>query len=424
MDVTPSASRLTNSLRDIGYDFASAVADLVDNSISAGSRQIDIELVYEGESSYILIADDGWGMGDDDLTEALRFGSRRDYLNDELGRYGLGLKTASLSQCRRVTVMSRRTPIQRRISARTLDLDHIMDTDRWELVEVPEDTWAFRALEWLDSSPGTVVCWEKLDRVLPKGRSVGGGRRRIESLSNRLSDHLGMIFHRFLEGSALDCHRLAITVNGQKVRPWNPFAPKEEARIELPRRQFEIVAGDEVGFVSFTPIVLPARNLFSGINEFERMSGPAKWNRQQGIYVYRADRLVQSGGWCGLRAIDEHTKLARAAIDFMPELDELFRINVAKMRVSLPVEVRPLIEPHVTDLCHRAQEMYRRDLREGVNQEPLGTVRDEVTSSIDAQEIGAAILSASLATKTTAQLQSIVDHLRRTNPNVVKRLGW
>ena len=165
-------------------------------------RQVDIELCYEGESSYVLIADDGCGMTDAELTEALRFGSRRDYLQDELGRYGLGLKTASLSQCRRVTVVTRRTPVQRRISARTLDLDHIIESDRWELIEVPNQTSAFRALDWLDSGPGTVVVWEELDRVVPESGPVGGGaKRRLDALSNRLTNHLGMIFHRFIEGA-------------------------------------------------------------------------------------------------------------------------------------------------------------------------------------------------------------------------------
>jgi len=122
-------------------------------------------------------------------------------------------------------------------------------------------------------------------------------------------------------------------------------------------------------------------------------------------------------------AIDEHTKLARAAIDFMPELDELFRINVAKMRVSLPPEIKPLIEPHATDLCHRAQEMYRRDLREGQSAVPSVASRNG-HSSLEAQEIGAAIASAALATKTTVQFRSVVEYLRKQNPSVVKQLGW
>lgn len=421
LDVTPSASRLTNSLRDIGYTFTSAIADLVDNSISAGASRVDIDICFEGENSYVLIADDGSGMTDRDLTEALRFGSRREYAEDELGRYGLGLKTASLSQCKRVTVVTRQAPVRRRISTRTLDLEHIIDTDRWELTEVPDDTKAFRAFEWLDHSPGTVVVWENLDRILPAGRAEGGGaRRRMDSLGTRLGDHLGAVFHRFIEGSAAGGETLAITVNGKKVPAWNPFAPDEEHTRSLTERQFEVWAGDEVGTVAFSPTVLPARSLFSSMGEFERMSGPGKWNRQQGLYIYRADRLIQSGGWCGIRAIDEHTKLARAALDFPPSLDEMFRINVAKMRVALPAEIRPLLEPHVTELCHRAQDMYRRDLREGAS--PPDSDRESI--SRDAAEIGGAILSAALATSTTPALAKIIGHLRDENPGVVESLGW
>ena len=168
--------------------------------------------------------------------------------------------------------------------------------------------------------------------------------------------------------------------------------------------------------VRFSPVVLPARSLFSSPDEFDRLSGPAKWNRQQGLYIYRGDRLIQSGGWCGIRAIDEHTKLARAALDFDPNLDELFRINVAKMRAALPAEIRPLLETHVTELCHRAQEMYRRDLREGAASEPAAPV----SQTANATEIGGAILSASLATGTTEALAKVAAHLSVENPEVLQ----
>src|SRR5439155_719219 len=135
IEVTPSASRLTVSMRDIGYDFTSALADLVDNSISAGAQKVDIDITFEGADSRILIADDGSGMTETELNEALRFGSRRTYSAEDLGRYGLGLKTASISQCRRVTVFTRRAMTYRRVAGRTLDVDRITQTDRWEITE-------------------------------------------------------------------------------------------------------------------------------------------------------------------------------------------------------------------------------------------------------------------------------------------------
>jgi hypothetical protein len=214
-----------------------------------------------------------------------------------------------------------------------------------------------------------------------------------------------------------------ITINGSKVPAWNPFAPDEEHTVTLPNREFEVWAGEALGVVKFSPVVLPARSLFSSQDEFDRLSGPAKWNRQQGLYIYRGDRLIQSGGWCGIRAIDEHTKLARAALDFDPNLDELFRINVAKMRAALPAEIRPLLETHVTELCHRAQEMYRRDLREGTTSEPAALAAP-VIQGANAAQIGGAILSASLATGTTEALAKVAAHLSVENPEVFRSLGW
>lgn len=417
-DITPSASRLTHSLRDIGYDFVAALADLVDNSISAGATKVDVELIFDGPRSYVLIADDGSGMSEGALTEALRFGTRRTYPPGALGRYGLGLKTASFSQCRRLTVVTRRSPIKRRLTSRTLDIDHVGATDRWEIIEPPVDSMYFRSMEWLAAAPGTVVLWENLDRILGSRRSDGGwARRRLDQLASRARDHLGMVFHRFLEGDASAPVPFTITVNGEKVRAWNPFAPDEEHRIELPDHAFEIAVGDVHGWVTLRRHVLPARDRFSSQTEFERMSGPKKWNRQQGLYLYRADRLIQSGGWCGLRAADEHTKLARAALDFPTSLDELFGINVAKMRVTLPQELRPQLDRPITELCHRAEAAYRREATS--RQRP-----DPVAVPADAAAVGANIVAAALDLGEEAALGRIMTRLRELSPQSADALGW
>src|SRR5690606_37482526 len=117
-----------------------------------------------------------------------------------------------------------------------------------------------------------------------------------------------------------------------------------------------------------------SRRRFSSLEAFERASGPRRWNRQQGLYIYRADRLIQSGGWSGLRAADEHTKLARAALEFDTDADEAFRINVAKMRVSLPAELRPVLERPVQELCNRANRAYRVDSDRRPTRRPLDAV--------------------------------------------------
>lgn len=436
LDVTPSASRLTRSLRDIGYDFSSALADIADNSISAGAGRIDIEVVFDGEKSYVLVADDGWGMSSAELTEALRFGTRRDYAEGDLGRYGLGLKTASISQCRQVTVVTRQSRKISRLAARTLNIDWIAATDRWEVTAPPEDSASERASEWLSHSRGTVVVWEGLDRVLPGGRHEGAwARRRLERLAERAAQYLGMVFHRFLEADTPKGPRLTLTMNGEKVRPWNPFAPQEEHTHQLPDQTLEVVIGQMLGLVQLRRYVLPPRDLFSSSDEFERLSGPLKWNRQQGLYIYRADRLIQSGGWCGLRTPDEHTKVARASLDFPTSLDEPFRINVAKMRTSLPSQVRTLLERPLLELCQRAESVYRgeaaRASKESADARLLPLERGPAEEGPQlsllptaAPRLGAAIMSAALDAGEDGALLRIMERLRVVDPEAATALGW
>lgn len=293
-EIAPSAARLTGSLRDIGYDFPTAIADLVDNSVTAGASRINIYTQFEPHASYVLISDDGSGMDDLELIEALRFGSRRTYDQSELGRFGLGLKTGSFSQCRRLTVVTRRTPKRVAIKVRTLDLNRVTRTDRWT-VTADETTPAIeRAKQLLQESPGTVVVWEDLDRVLPERYAESGwGRRRLASLASKTADHLAMVFHRFIEGAVHGRGEVVVAVNGDKLRPWNPFAVGEPERQVLQEEIFEIETPGGSSDVRFQGVVLPSRDRFSSMEEFERLSGPLKWNRQQGLYVYRANRLVQ-----------------------------------------------------------------------------------------------------------------------------------
>ena len=196
----PSAARLTSSLRDIGYDFVSAVADLIDNSISAAATDVSVEIEFAGPDSLVFIADNGRGLTPRGVTEALRFGSRRSYGVGDLGRYGLGLKTASLSQARCVTIVSRPADRKRPLSL-SLDLDLIEEFDDWVLAEYPRDTPSPAARRCSAPGTGTVVMWQNLDRVLPASGAHGGwAKRRFEVLVEKTKRHLAMVFHRFLTG--------------------------------------------------------------------------------------------------------------------------------------------------------------------------------------------------------------------------------
>lgn len=425
--LAPSAARLTESLRDIGYDSPTAIADLVDNSIAAGATEISIDFEFEGLDSAVVVADNGHGMSGYDLNEALRFGSRREYGPNALGRFGLGLKTASLSQCRRLTVLSRKTPpITARVVQRTLDLDRIAEHDEWFIAEEPEDSRVRRLLkhfEGVDSS-GTVVILSKLDRMMnEKTADSGVGRRRLRTVSAKVAEHLAVVFHRYLDGTAQSLaaqgrKAVTITVDGEKLVGWDPFARSNELTQTLPAKSLELTHGGSTYEVGLQRFVLPARNEFRTQEEFDALSGPMKWNRQQGLYFYRADRIVQFGGWSGLRGLDEHMKLARAAIDFPTELDEAFQINVAKMRINLPHQIRTMLEKPVQELCVMASDRYRRA---GSSTRPTGA--SKTSGNADLGDVGAAIRIAALRAGKLEEVEVALDMLKSVDPAVYKALA-
>src|SRR3954451_69891 len=198
--VIPSAARLMTSLRDIGYDAASAVADLVDNSIDADATVVEISVCRKGEHSFISVADNGRGMTERVLDEAMRYGSRRSYDARDLGKFGLGLKTASLSQCRRLTVATR-TTARGRVEVRRWDLDEGARHHTWRLARLTPRECARDLLDPLAGTSGTVVMWERLDRVLGYRRPDGAAARAaLDAAADRIAEHLEMVFHRFLSG--------------------------------------------------------------------------------------------------------------------------------------------------------------------------------------------------------------------------------
>ena len=416
--VAPSAARLTDSLRDVGYDFSSAVADLIDNSISAGAGRVRVHMEFDGENSRVFIADDGTGMGVKGVREALRFGSRREYALGDLGRYGLGLKTASLSQGRSVTVVTRAAGVK--LQMQRLDLDFIAQHDDWVLYVPPAGTAVVRARELLAGDTGTVVVWEKLDRILPAKQATGGwAKRRFDGLREKLKSHLSMVFHRFLAGEG-DIPKLEIWVDDEQLTAWDPFQRQEQETKELGAESFEVMVGDRVGGVYLRRFILPSRNAFSTQEAFDAASGPLKWNRQQGLYIYRANRLVQWGGWAGTRAVDEHTKLARASIDFDTDLDDVFNINVAKMRVALPPQLKQMLSRPVSELCILANNAYRVDAPRRRNNGHAGA-SSEVSNGA---EIGLAIKAALIRTDNFDALNAIAKLLNEESPDLARSLGF
>jgi len=345
----------------MGYDFPAAVADLVDNSIEAGATRVDIDVRGDVDDSWVRISDNGKGMKPADIREALRFGTVRDY--DErkaLGKFGLGLKTASMSQCQHLLVASRANPDQPQISAYAWDLAHVEETDSWEILVVGPTQHAEILREPLLAHTGTVVLWRRLDRMLGFKHPYGGMvKRRLATMCAELEEHLAMVFHRFIAGEA-GVSKLRITVNGKRLHAWDPFARTEIATVRLDPVDIVYDHDGVQGRVKIEPFVLPHQHEFSSASAHAAAAGPERWNRQQGFYIYRADRMVQSGGWSTIRTLDEHIKLARVAVSFDPRLDEAFRVNVAKMRVQLPRLLREQMEQAIAPVLKMAQAAYRR----------------------------------------------------------------
>ena len=346
-------------MRDLGYEFSDAVAEIVDNSIQAGANVIQVNLQFDGYDSYLTVLDNGVGMTPAEIREALRFGSIRDYEQDDLGKFGLGLKTSSLSQCDSLTVSSRNSQKKVQIHSYSWDMDHINKVDQWEILPIETNELLNPVVEHLYSTTGTAVTWERLNRLLNFQDPAGGrAENDFKRLIQELKISLGATFHRYLTGEQRS-KKVMIFVNGDLVESWDPFCRTEKNTVELESFSIPISMDGRKGLVKFRPFVLPAQSQFSSSSAHLRAGGPAKWNKQQGFYIYRSGRLLQSGGWCGLRTSDEHSKLARVLVEIPAGFDDLFKVNISKMKINFPRELREETIHKLAPTLKKANDSYR-----------------------------------------------------------------
>lgn len=327
----PRASSLTESMRDIGYSLETAVADIIDNSIAAGASEVSIRFDFESNNPRLCIIDNGKGMARDELIDAMRHGSKhprtvRDA--DDLGRFGLGLKTASFSQCRRLTVVSSQ---KKKVEAATWDLDSVSDADEWTLgILEPNEITALPYIDELGAT-GTLVLWEKLDRLC--GNTAPSKDMLYEKIE-LVDRHLALVFHRFLAGE-IKGKKLEIKLNGHRIEPFDPFCTTNKATQLLPEEICR-VQGHEV---KIQPYILPHHSKLSP-REHDYYQTRSEFVSNQGVYVYRNNRLMAWGNWFRLVPKGESTKLARVKIDFPNALDELWTIDIKKSRAFPPQQIR------------------------------------------------------------------------------------
>ena len=313
----------------MGYSLRTALADVIDNSITAEARNIRLFADTHHAVPAIGILDDGAGMGEEELFDAMRPGSRspRETRSAaDLGRFGLGLKTASFSQCRRLTVATRRASV---VSCATWDLDTVAERDKW-VVEVPESLDTVRWLEQLQGE-GTLVVWEKLDRLVGSGSQED--RRDLVRQLDEAATHIEFVFHRFLSGR--EGGRLAISMNDRELRPFDPFHSNHSAT----QHHQEEVIRLEGGKIRIWPVTLPHHDKVAA-EEWKRFGGPEGYVSNQGFYLYRNRRLIVHGTWFRLARQLELTKLARVGIDIPNTLDAEWKIDVKKASAQPPAPVR------------------------------------------------------------------------------------
>ncbi|WP_268795562.1 ATP-binding protein [Sphingomonas sp. Leaf22] len=335
----------------MGYSPETALADLIDNSLAAGARKIDIRLDWRDGDPLVEILDDGTGMGLGRLIEAMRFGGEgpdAERGGDDLGRFGLGLKTGSLSQCRELTVASRRDGNVARLA---WDVDRV--GDGW-CADAPDASPAGELAAAFDGGgDGTLISWNRMDRL---GGLWGLDRDAFNDRIAAIRAHLAMTFHRFLSGEA---RRLAITVNGLAVTAWDPFCRRHDATMTLPR---DVIRGPD-GSIAARSYILPHRDRFASERDWEEAGGPGGWVERQGFYVYRGDRLVSPGGWLGLGGSrawtrEESSRLARIALDLPVAMDQAWRIDIRKSLARPPAWARARLAGIGTDARRRAREVF------------------------------------------------------------------
>jgi hypothetical protein len=345
--IAPHPASLIETFRAIGYSLPAAIADIVDNSISAHAKNVWLDFKWKEADSFITIHDDGDGMTREELIEAMRPGTRNPLESrkeEDLGRFGLGLKTASFSQCRILTVISRiKTATETNV--RSWNLDYVEKYNEWQILNYVSDE-QFR--EKLAGQPsGTTVIWEHPDRIIYDQEKNLISESKFYEVVRETEQHLAMVFHRFLETG-----RLKIWLNNQSVSPWDPFLRTEPATQTFPTESF---SDDQI---KITGYVLPHASKIPA-ETWKRAAGINDWNAQQGFYIYRKDRMLVAGDWLQLFRKEDSTRLARIMIDINASLDFSWQLDIRKSRAIPPKMFRDELKRYAAGVRKIAVDVFK-----------------------------------------------------------------
>ena len=384
IEAIPDPGRTMEGLRDTGYSFETAVADLVDNSIAAMASIVDIRIKRDFRGNVRLsLADNGHGMNRKELIEAMTYGSPKRPDPASLGKFGLGLKTASTAFCRRLSVISRRTVEAPTLMA-TWDLDTVVEQKKWLLLmsDEPDEEAREHLNEVSPSGSGTVVLWSKVDRVLGKYRDPAGGPagKALDKRCRQLEEHLAKIYQRFLDQGDKRAGDIKIRLNGQGIGPWDPF---QKQLSELVAE--ETVEVEETGAeFAARAYILPRREEFPN----EELAKAARLSSNlQGIYIYREQRLIHDADWLGMYQKEPHSTLLRVEFSFDHRLDDAFHLDIKKSQIILNNDLwNWLKDQFLTAPRREANRRYRSGQSKDIADRAKGA-HDASNRSIGAKEV-------------------------------------
>ena len=360
----PSPDILMNSLRSIGYSFKTAIADIIDNSISAGARNIWIDFPsYSSDNLYVTIIDDAVGMDDATLFNAMKYGSEREeYGEKDLGRFGVGLKSASLSQCRVLTVMSK---YDGEIHAYRWDLDEVLKSKEWECLRLDtEEIKECPNYEKLNSLPqGTMVIWQCFD--IAEQKSSGHTYEYLSEKLDESEEHLCLIFHRFMNRTSSP---IAFFLNERQLKGLDPFLEGSPSHKRNPKtdvgKPSEIAAKyfekgcEKEAMIRVQTFILPHQDDLSK-DDIEALGGMEALKDNQGFFVYRNDRLIIYGTWFRLSSRNVNAELykyGRIKVDIPNKLDSLWDIDIKKQNAVIPKQIVNLLKKSVMKVCTTSKE--------------------------------------------------------------------
>ncbi|MCY7714215.1 ATP-binding protein [Bacillus altitudinis] len=329
----PSAAPVIQALRSIGYNASTAIADLVDNSLDAKASTIKVNFTYNDTDGMITINDNGLGMTEYMLQIAMSIGSKdpREHRRaNELGRFGMGLKTASFSLGKRLSVLTKKDGIY---FERCWDLDHVSECNEWQLfTKIPEEIKL--QLDDIKEENGTIVCIDKLDRFMGVGR-----KRKLKETSfynkvSRINRHLEFVFHSILEKK-----EVSLFINGKEIDPWDPFMRSHPNTLEGEMQILKI--NDNRIKVQY--FILPHASHLTE-SEYKKAGGYKGWRDHQGLYIYRENRLLYFGDWMGLFPKDAASQLARVRIDLPNSADSDWQVDIKKSGINLPEDAKRRLE--------------------------------------------------------------------------------